>query len=104
MYTKSAISNGENPVVFIDGQKASNQGYTQDATNFYEWYTTKFSTHYVTTQFTLPSESSALSFWPVLAVGLTVPEIVLIYTIIAIRHLRRRPDNLLTNPDELVLK
>jgi hypothetical protein len=74
--TKSAVSNGENPIVFIDGQKAPNQGYAQDATNFYIWYITKFSTHNLTTQFKLPSTSSASSFGPVLAVSLTVPEIV----------------------------
>jgi hypothetical protein len=92
-FPKSAVSNGDNPIVFIDGQKAQNQGYTQDTTSFYVWYSTEFSTHQVTTQFTLPSTSSTSSFGPLFAICLTIPEIVLIYTVIAVRRLRQRPEN-----------
>jgi hypothetical protein len=90
----SVVSNGKSPVVFIDGAKALNQGYNQDADNFYVWFTTTFSIHHVTTQFTLPSISSSLSIGPLLAVGITVPEIVTIYIVIAIRRLRRTPDKI----------
>ena len=91
---KYAVSNGENPVVFIDGVKALSQGFNQDADNFYVWFITAFSMHHVTTQFTLPSISSSISIGPLLAVGITVPEIVTIYVIIAIRRLRRTPDKI----------
>jgi hypothetical protein len=37
--------------VYIDNQTAPNQDYTQDADNYYVWYTTKFSTHQVSIVF-----------------------------------------------------
>jgi hypothetical protein len=90
---KTAIPYGTNPVVFIDGQQAANQGYAQDPENFYVWYTTQFSTHLIKIQFTfhLPSQTSSLE--PLFAVGIITPEIILVYTVIAVRRLRRRPEN-----------
>ena len=41
----SAIPFGTYPLVYIDGQLAQVQGYTQDGTNYYVWPTTHFSTH-----------------------------------------------------------
>jgi len=90
---KTAIQLGISPVIYIDGQQAPNQGYTQDTNNFYVWYITQFSTHQMAIQFTVPSTSKASSSLSVFAVLLTVPEIVLIYTVIAIRRLRRKPEN-----------
>jgi hypothetical protein len=90
---KSTIQSGISPVILVDGQQATNQGYTQDADNFYIWYTTQFSTHNVIIQFVVPSTAMAYSFGSVLAIGITVPEIILIYTVIAVRRLRRKPDN-----------
>jgi hypothetical protein len=90
---KTAISYGTSPVVYIDGQQAPNQGYTQDANNFYVWFTTSFSTHQVSIQFVVPSTSLASSLGPVLAVGIAVAEIISIFTVIAFRRLRRKPDN-----------
>ena len=90
---KAAISFGQSLVVFIDGQPALNQGYTQDSNNFYVWYTTQFSTHQMKIQFTGPLKSQASSFGPLLAVGIIAPEIILVYTVIAVRRLRRKPEN-----------
>ena len=90
---KAAIDLGISPVTYIDGQRAPNQGYTEDTNNFYVWYITQFSTHQVAIQFTFPSISKASSSLSVFAVLLIVPEIVLIYTVIAIRRLRRKPEN-----------
>ena len=90
---KTVVPNGTTPIVFIDGPRASNQGYTQDDTNFYVWYTTQFSTHQVKIQFDASSTSQATLFGPLFAVAITVPEIILIYTVIAIRRLKRKPEN-----------
>ena len=96
---KTAISYGNSPVVYIEGQKATCQGYTQDANNFFVWYTTRFNTNLVngvsqvTVQFLIPSMSPAKTIGPALAIGITVPEIILIYTAIAIRRLRRKPND-----------
>jgi adenine-specific DNA methylase len=89
---KNAVSYGAIPVVLIDDQYASNQGYAQDANNFYVWYTTLLSAHQVKIQFAA-SSSSQLPISPVVIVGVLVTEIVLIYTAIAVRRLRRKPSN-----------
>ena len=90
---KSAIPYGTTPVIYIDGQLAPNQGYTQDSNNFYVWYTTEFSTHQMKIQFMDPSTILATPFGSLFAVAITVPEIILIYTVIAVRRLRRKPEN-----------
>ncbi len=96
---KTSISYGTSPVVNIDGQQASNQGYTQDANNFYVWYTTSFDTNLagqgsqVTVQFLVPSKLPATSIGSVLVVGIAVIEIISVFTVIAVRRLRRKPDN-----------
>ncbi len=90
---KIFVPNETTPVVFVDGQQATNQGYTQDLKNFYVWYTTQFSTHLVKIQFAVPLTSHATSFVIVIAVAITVPEITLIYAVIAVKRLRRKPEN-----------
>jgi hypothetical protein len=96
---KNAISYGISPVVYIDGQKALNQGYTQDANNFYVWYSTNFDANLVaggsqvTVQFLLPSTSLATSSGSVLAVGIAGTEVISVFTVIAVRRLRRKPDD-----------
>jgi hypothetical protein len=52
---KSAVPYGTTPTIYIDGQPASNQGYTQDSNNYYVWYTTHFSTHQISIVFTAKS-------------------------------------------------
>ncbi len=52
---KSAVTYGTTPTIYIDGQPASNQGYTQDNNNYYVWYTTHFSIHQVSIVFTVSS-------------------------------------------------
>jgi hypothetical protein len=90
---KTAILYGTTPQIYIDGQQATNQGYTQDVNNFYVWYTTQFGTRQMKIQFTVPSNLQAASFGSLLAVGVTVPEIILIYIAIAVRRLKRKPEN-----------
>jgi peptidoglycan/xylan/chitin deacetylase (PgdA/CDA1 family) len=48
---KSAVTHGTTPTIYIDGQPAQNQGYTQDTNNYCVWYTTHFSTHEVSIVF-----------------------------------------------------
>ena len=54
---KSAVPYGTTPTIYIDGQPAQNQGYTQDTNNYYVWYTTLFTTHKVSIEFTTASSS-----------------------------------------------
>jgi hypothetical protein len=90
---KNAIAFGTTPIIYIDGQEATNMGYTQDSENFYVWYTTQFSTHQVAIQFEVPSTLQDLSFISMLAIGVTVPEIILVYTVIAVKRLKHKPEN-----------
>ncbi|MGD0996522.1 MAG: hypothetical protein ABR909_13500 [Candidatus Bathyarchaeia archaeon] len=71
---------------------APDQGYAQDANNFYVWFTTQFSTHQVTIQFAVPPMPSAISLGLVLAIVITVAAIILIFIVIAIRRRRRKPE------------
>jgi hypothetical protein len=59
---KTAITYGTTPTIYIDGQPASNQGYTQDTNNYYVWYTTHFSTHQISIVFAASSSVPELSW------------------------------------------
>ena len=54
---KAFIPYGKVPVIFIDDQRAENQGYIQDSNCYYVWYTTHFSTHQVSVEFTASTNS-----------------------------------------------
>jgi hypothetical protein len=52
--SKSDLPSGVKPVVYVDGNLAAYQGYTQDANNYYLWFSVHFSTHQVTVEFIQP--------------------------------------------------
>jgi len=104
---KTAIPYGTSPVVYINGQPAQDQGYTQDANNFYVWYTTQFNTNQVnwgslgglpvTIQFAVPPTPLSASIGLSLAIGVAVAVIISIFPVIAIKRLKRKPHNELPN-------
>ena len=47
---KSAITYGTTQKVYFDNQPAEDQGYTQDADNYYVWCTTRFSQNFFGTR------------------------------------------------------
>ena len=106
---KSAVLYGVSPVVYINGQQAASQGYTQDANNFYVWYTAQFTTNLVnwgmlgslpvTIQFAVPPTPLAASIGLSLALGIAVAVIISIFPVIAIKRLTRKLDNELPNPE-----
>jgi len=62
---KSAVPYGTTPTIYIDGQQAQAQGYTQDDSNYYVWFTTDFSTHQVNITFiTTPTPSPSPTLTP----------------------------------------
>ena len=67
---KSAVPYGTTPTIYIDGQTAQDQGYTQDSNNYYVWYTTSFSTHEVSIVFT--AKSSVPEFPSLLILSLVI--------------------------------
>ena len=69
---KNAVPYGVTPVIYIDGQLCLNQGYTEDAGNYYVWYTTHFSTHRMSIVFKTPVQNGPITLWiavPILAVA-----------------------------------
>jgi hypothetical protein len=51
---KSAVDFGTNPKVYVDNAQTANQGYCQDESNYYVWFTTHFSSHEVCIVFSAP--------------------------------------------------
>jgi len=91
---KAAVFNGGNPVVFVDGQVAANQGFTEDSESFYVWFTTQFSSHQIKIEFSLSLISQESLFGSLFAVGLLVPELILVFAVIAVKRLRRKPEDI----------
>jgi len=89
---KSVIPYGTNPILYIDNELAKDAGFTQDTDNFYVLFTTKFSTHQMTIKFALSSPAQISSFGSLLAVIIIIPQIILVYSVIAIRRLKRKPE------------
>jgi hypothetical protein len=85
---KSAIPYGTTPVVYIDGQPAANQGFTEDADNYYVWFTTHFSIHEVTIQFN-SSRAATLTVWYLIALVVVVAAVCFIIVALC----RRRKKN-----------
>jgi outer membrane protein assembly factor BamB len=48
---KNRIPQATTPIIYVDNQIVPEQGYTQDANNFYIWYIVHFSTHQILIDF-----------------------------------------------------
>jgi hypothetical protein len=57
---KSSVQSGLTPILYIDNQVAQDQGYTQDADNYYVWYTAHFSTHQISITFSASAPTKLL--------------------------------------------
>jgi hypothetical protein len=77
-FRQKLVAYGTTPTIYIDGQPASSQGYTQDSDNYYVWYTTHFSSNQVSIVFTAGSSipefplSTFLPMFTALAVSVAV--------------------------------
>jgi hypothetical protein len=90
----NAILYGTTPTIYIDGQPASNQGYTKDSDNYYVWYTTSFSTHQLSIVFiTPPSQPNNTSQFSLLQASIyeisAVAAIVAIVAVVLASQLRK---------------
>lgn len=90
---KNSIPYGQTPAILIDMQPAANQGYTEDAENYYVWFTTSFSTHYVTVRFSnepMPTNITGTSnaYWWATPVAAIIG-IALVSIVIAVQMKRR---------------
>ncbi len=96
---KSQVTYGTTPTVYIDGSKASSQGYTQNSNNYYVWFTTQFSTHQVTTVFTTTSPTPTPTATPkptgipqgyIYGLVVVIIVIIIVAAVLALRSRRRR--------------
>jgi hypothetical protein len=72
---KSIIPNGGNPSIYINSLLASNQGYSQDAKNFYVWYVTNSKTYELSIAFKVASSNNGFPIWVFLVL---IPVIVVV--------------------------
>jgi hypothetical protein len=87
---KNAVANGSSPVVYIDDKRASDQGYAQDADNYYVWFTTHFSTHELRLQFGLRQTSQGWLGGLEYALIIPVAATILVPTVIAVKRSKRK--------------
>jgi len=74
---KILIHDGTSPTIYVDDEKAENQGYTQDTDNYYVWYTTDLSRNQISIIFKVPQDL-AFSFTDLIWVGTSILTISLI--------------------------
>ncbi|HTY74638.1 MAG TPA: PQQ-binding-like beta-propeller repeat protein [Candidatus Nanoarchaeia archaeon] len=114
---KSESPYGDQPVVYIDGQKASNQGTTQDSSNFYVFFSVPFPANQVTIKITqtisptasptehpaTPSPSATpppLQQNPTTLIVIIAAAIVIVITIISIAFVYERRSTKQTRTDQ----
>ena len=86
---KSFVDNGVAPVVYVDNVAAQNQGCSQDESNYYVWFTTHFSTHEVSIEFTTTSPIQNYNVSLLAVLLLIVIALPVIAFIIVIRKRRK---------------
>lgn len=88
---KSSVDYGTAPIVLIDGETATDQGFTEDSQNYYVWFTTGFSTHQVQIQFKASSIDTADSNWWVTPAAVIVVVVLVIVGLAVLLSKRKRP-------------
>lgn len=86
---KNLVPYGTTPTVYIDNQLVQSQGYTEDAYNYYVWYTLEFSTHRVSFVFTTTSNKEQIGFDPTLVI-VGILGAIIIGVVVTVLLLRRR--------------
>jgi hypothetical protein len=82
----SLLPDGLAPAIYIDGVLAADQGYTQDSSNYYVWFTTHFSTHQITINFTKapsnPEQSGLVTIYGIIiAAAIIATATALLFTV-----------------------
>ncbi len=88
---KTSIPAGATPQVYIDGELCLNQGYTEDANNYYVYYTTHFSTHTVDIEFNANTTATGeeIPQWALMA-ALAVVLLVVFAAVLVVRKRARK--------------
>lgn len=80
---KKAILYGTVVAVYVNGGPTTTQGYTQDAKNYYVWYTTPFPTYEL--QITFIEKQTPIQFPTWIIVGIAVPVIIAAIVIVLMK-------------------
>ncbi len=86
---KNTISVGTEPTIYVDGQPAQDQDFTEDSSNYYVWYTVHFSTHEILVVFTPPVTNISS---PIILYALAIA-IVLLIAVAAVFVVSKRRKN-----------
>ncbi len=76
---KTAVPDGATPIAYVDNGVVSNQGFTQDAQNFYVWYETSYSTYELSIVFGVAPLKAGFSSWVVFALVIVGIESILTF-------------------------
>ena len=90
---KYAIMYGTVPTIYVDNQAPQTQGYTQDDSNYYVWYTTPLSVYELSIVFVTHPSRVAFPFWaflPVVVMSIAVILMVLVATVSVFRRRREK--------------
>jgi hypothetical protein len=87
---KSAVTYGLTPTAYINNQVAADYGYSQDAGNFYVWYTTYSTTYQLSVVFAGTSDLQILA-----AVLVSLVSVVLVVIVVAPRIRNKKINSLL---------
>jgi N-acetylneuraminic acid mutarotase len=85
----NAVPNGTVPTVYIDGQLAQDQGYTQDNDDFYVWFTAHFSSHQISIVFAQNQTPVDFGWVQVAILGL-IGAVAILVVILAVVFLSKR--------------
>jgi uncharacterized repeat protein (TIGR02543 family) len=83
---KTAIPYGTTPIVYVNNNQSPNQGYTQDANNYYIWYSTGTPTYALSIAFGTSPISESFPYWAVLTIAIIT--VVAVVTILIFRKKR----------------
>jgi thermitase len=86
---KSQVPYGSTPILYIDDQPAENQGYSQDADNYYVWYTVHFSTHALSVVFTGAGEKPLPPDYTLLIAVAVIAAIICVAAAVVVLRKRR---------------
>jgi len=102
--SKNAIPYESNPVVYIDGNQAPDQGSAQDVNNYYVWFTMNFSIHQLTVQFAAPHTNQVGSPGLEYAIIIPVAAIILVPTAFVVKRSKRKTSKREIKTKDFILK
>jgi hypothetical protein len=65
---KTAVTYGVTPKIYVNNQMALDQGFSQDADNYYVWYKSVFSNYELLIVFASQASPAGISLWVILSV------------------------------------